>query len=360
MHEPSRSLIPQVELLRAIALAGIFIFHLSSVAPQVIHSGSAGKLLGTAARYGLLGVVVFNFITGFVLALPHLGPQQKPPLAYRQFLRRRFLRICPKYYIALSLWTLAMLFLGRENLTGGAISYVAHLTFLHSIFPSTFFAIVPAYWWLGLLAQFYLVFPLIMAAFAKIGPARACLLTCLVCWSGWSLLDHVSRPETPWAVINYMIYYNLPARLPEFTLGMWLAAAWRRNTVMKNDTCRHSRLAPPYPAFLAAALLFALSGSTVLELKELPVRHMHLLSWCLVCMVLILFAPCSGKAGSLPVVANVAAASYSIYLLHQPLLGYANRLLGEALNPMTEFVLLLLIVGPISFALAAILDKTVP
>ncbi|MGA7876337.1 MAG: acyltransferase, partial [Desulfoferrobacter sp.] len=189
-----RPRIAQIELLRAIAMGGIFAFHLWSVDPQVNHSGLAGRIMGTAASYGYLGVMIFNFITGFVLALPHLGPQHKQSLPYSHFLRRRFFRICPKYYIALSVWTLVLLFSARQNAKNLLLSYLAHLTFLHSIFPSTFFSIVPAFWWLGLLAQFYLVFPLILAGFIRIGPARACFLTCLVCWGSWIILDHFSHP----------------------------------------------------------------------------------------------------------------------------------------------------------------------
>jgi len=354
-----RPRIAQIELLRAVAMGGIFAFHLWSVDPQVNHSGLAGRIMGTAASYGYLGVMIFNFITGFVLALPHLGPQHKQSLPYRHFLRRRFFRICPKYYIALSVWTLVLLFSARQNAKNLLLSYLAHLTFLHSIFPSTLFSIVPAFWWLGLLAQFYLVFPLILAGFIRIGPARACFLTCLACWGSWIILDHFSHPGNSWALINYMIYYNLPARLPEFAMGMWLAAAWRRETDSETEGVSRSKLTPAYLAFFSLALLFALSGSTFLSLKELPLRHIHLVSWCLAGTVALLLPELSTKAGQIPVVVKIAVASYSIYLLHQPLLGYADRLVGASLHPMTEFFLLSFVIGSISFALALALDKLV-
>ena len=359
-HEGHSSrLIPQIELLRVIALAGIFSFHLWSVDPQVVHSGLVGKTMGTAASYGYLGVMIFNFITGFVLALPHLGPQHKPPLSYTNFLRRRFLRICPKYYVALSVWTLALIFSRSANTAGLLPSYLAHLTFLHSIFPTTFFAIVPAYWWLGLLAQFYLMFPLILCGFIRIGSARACLITCMVCWGFWLFLDHLSHPGNPLALINYMIYYNLPVRLPEFAVGMWLASAWQRESTTGKEGPTHSRLTPEYLIFFCLALLFALSGSTFLSLQALPLRHIHLVSWCFVFTVILVLSKWSIKAGHIQVVARIAAASYSIYLLHQPLLGYANRLVSGFLNPMPEFVLLFFLIGSISFGLAVALDKLV-
>lgn len=351
--------IPQIELLRAVALAGIFSFHLWSVDPQVVRSELVGKIMGTAASYGYLGVVIFNFITGFVLALPYLGPQHKPPLPYTHFLRRRFLRICPKYYVALSVWTLALIFSGPDKMTGLLASYLAHVTFLHSIFPRTLFSIVPAYWWLGLLAQFYLVFPLILAGFIRIGSAKACLITCMACWGFWLILDHFSHPGNPLALINYMIYYNLPVRLPEFAVGMWLASAWQRERATGKEGFSHSRLTSAYLVFFCVALLFASSGSTFLSLQALPLRHIHLVSWCLVCTVILVLPVWSIKAGQIQVVAEISAASYSIYLLHQPLLGYANRFLNGFLNPMTEFVLLFFLVGSISLGLAVTLDKLI-
>src|SRR5215813_6894905 len=65
--------LPQLEVLRVVAMTWIFLFHLWSVIPLKANSGALGLALVHVLRSGHMGVVVFNIITGFVLALPHLG-----------------------------------------------------------------------------------------------------------------------------------------------------------------------------------------------------------------------------------------------------------------------------------------------
>jgi len=305
-------------------------------------------------------VVLFNFITGFVLALPYLGPKQRDVPSFSYFLRRRFLRICPKYYFGITLWSLVLLLSGSQQNTTLLPSFLAHLTFIHSIFPTTFFSIVPAYWWLGPLAQFYLFFPILLRLFKILGAARACLLVCVGCWSFWLALALLSHPGSFWAMVNYMLYYNLPARLPEFALGMWLAESWRNES--PNETSLRgfwsAALGRPYRLFVIVAFGFAIVG-TVLQLERLPLQHICLVCWCITGFVCVLLLRPSFRLGQSFVVVKIATASYSIYLLHQPLLGYASRMLGDTLQPLTEYSLLLVVIGAASFAFAEVLDRAV-
>src|SRR5882724_3704565 len=131
-------------------MAAIYLFHLWSVVPDGVGKGWAA----VALSQGYLGVVVFNVITGLVLAWPHLGPARRPLPGWGEFLRRRFLRIVPAYYLALGLWTAIAALVARGGGGGSQApsmaSVVAHVLFVHTLSPAYFFAIVPAYWWLGL------------------------------------------------------------------------------------------------------------------------------------------------------------------------------------------------------------------
>ena len=62
------------------------------------------------------------------------------------------------------------------------------------------------------------------------------------------------------------------------------------------------------------------------------------------------------RLGSLRLVLDLAAASYGIYLLHQPLLGYANQFLANALTPAGRFVVLLLSIGLLCYTAAVVLN----
>lgn len=349
--------VPQIELLRAIAITAIFVFHLWSVVPTVTASGMVGKVLGTVSSFGYLGVIFFNFITGFVLAYPYFRSQHREVPSFSYFLRRRFLRICPKYYFALTLWSSVLLFAsGPQNSTLPA-AFVAHLTFTHTIFATTFFAIVPAYWWLGLLAQFYLFFPLVLRLFNRLGAGKASLFICVGCWGLWVAFNLLSQPDSVWAMIDYMLYYNLPVRLPEFVIGMWLAKCrWSESTdeIAPAHTLKRQLQWP-----LVAALLVAISAGAVLPIQKLSLHHIVMICWCFAVFVALLTMKSSLPLGQSFVVVKIATASYSIYLLHQPLLGYAHGALGGALPPLSEYTLLLLVIGAASFAFAEVLDRVV-
>ena len=355
-----------MELIRVLAVTGVFLFHLWSVIPLSGQDGALGWVLFYAARFGNLGVPLFNMVTGFVLALPYLGPEHRPAPAYGDFLRRRFLRICPNYYVALVLWTLVLLAYGvgaqRESL-GSA--FLAHLLFLHTLSPSLFFSIVPAYWWLGLLAQFYFFFPILLRLFQRIGSGTAALFVCAASWLLWAALVGFShaRPGSAWATLSYMWYFNLPARLPEFALGMWIAAAWNPGRSARpagvSNVFDVASLAAPFRVFVAVALAYALVSFTSHIPAATPWGHVHATAWCLLLVVGIMLSPLAARAVSLPGLLSIATASYSIYLLHQPILHYADRWLKPYLSPTMEVLVLLIVGGMLSYLSARILDRFV-
>jgi peptidoglycan/LPS O-acetylase OafA/YrhL len=359
--KPAR--VPQIQVLRVLTVAWIFLFHAWSVVPEVGDAGVLGAALSRIASAGFMGAILFNIITGYVLAWPHLGPQKRPPLSYVRFLRQRFFRICQNYYLALLLWTgIAWIFSSGGGSGPTLFSFVAHLFFVHTLSPTAFFDIVPAYWWLGPLAQFYLLFPLLLRLFERVGPGRVCLLLCAVCWGGWVPFERFteSHPGSVWALVNYMAFFNLPTRLPEFALGMWLAAAWTprlaSTSAARSQAPQPQILSPPFIAFLVGAVLFALLAEAVPSWSRGPLHHIHLVASCLVVLVGVLVWPRTARVGEVRWVAAVAVASYSIYLVHQPLLGYGHQLLQGIVTPLQKFCVLVIGCGILSYALARAMD----
>ena len=63
---------------------------------------------------------------------------------------------------------------------------------------------------------------------------------------------------------------------------------------------------------------------------------------------------------ALPIcIATAAAASYSFYLLHQPILGYGSDMLRGRLAPFTAMMLLTVVSLPLAYALARLQDRVV-
>ena len=356
MTEPRLAMarIPGIELLRALATVSIFLFHLWSVVPLSSDTWILGPVLARLPLLGTLGVIVFNCITGFVLSVPYLGqPNPRPLPGVLDFFRSRFGRICLHYYPALILWTIPWVILAAHEQGWLAIllAFVTHLVFLHTLSASTFFAIVPAFWWLGMLAQFYWVYPWLLRFFARVGPGKACVLTCVICWGGWVILARVASqfPGSILATVQYLIYFNLPVRLPEFALGMWLAAAWNRAVPLvrgrQRATAPPSSLAMVLGPLLIGLAFFLLLHRALLDKLSRPFDHIYLIFWCVCGMLVVLRWPLSTRLGSWWLTLDLAAASYSIYLLHQPLLNYTNQYLSGLFSPGVRFVVLLLGIG---------------
>jgi len=337
--------LPQIEVARVVAMAAIYLFHLWSVLPE----GAGGGWLGAASGQGYLGVVVFNVITGLVLAWPHLGPERRPIPGWRDFLRRRFLRIVPAYYLALALWAAIATVVGGQ--VTSIASVVTHLLFVHTLSPAEFFTIVPAYWWLGLLAELYLAFLLVLRFHRAIGPWRGVAVVCTASWGGWLVLDALARPGSSFALVNYMAYYNLPYRLPEFSIGIGLASSLRSGV-----EGRQPGLAPAAVAGVVGSCIALIAVAAALP-DLAPLVHVRLVASCVATFVAFLALPLVAHAGRKALVGRLAAASYGFYLVHQPILGYGADLLAPALGPRAAYWLLLIGAGVVAFQLSRVLDR---
>ena len=162
-----RSAIPQLDTVRVLAMLAIFLHHLwKTVIPTP--EGAVQKMFDPVFSSASDGVILFNFISGFLLALPYLGPEQRPAAGYLQFLRRRFLRVIPPYYLALLLFTLANILRFSYPLAPAFDMLVQHLLFINALDYSNMFTNFSHFWYLSQLAQFYLLFPLILWFFVRI------------------------------------------------------------------------------------------------------------------------------------------------------------------------------------------------
>ena len=98
-------------------------------------------------------------------------------------------------------------------------------------------------------------------------------------------------------------------------------------------------------SLLIGLTLFLLLHRALLDQLSRPFDHIYLVCWCLGGMLAILRWPLTVRLGSWRLTLDLAAASYGIYLLHQPLLGYANHYLAGLFRPGVRFVVLLLGIG---------------
>jgi peptidoglycan/LPS O-acetylase OafA/YrhL len=314
--------VTQIESIRVLAMAGIFFYHLWSVQPEGGSHNFLGPMLGDVLSQGYLGVVVFNAITGFVLTLPHAAPGAKPPLGLLDFFRRRFGRIMPQYYLSLALWSVVALVFGAMSLAALGSCVVEKLFFIQTFDPKRFFCLEPALWWMGLLAQFYLTFPLLLRLFQKVGPGRAtglCLGGCGGC--GWCCPFGPSAAAPPPCSTTCSIS-TCPTACPNSPWA-WLSPSLEGAGRKSAPKDLASGMPVSWLLGFAGLTYFALPLSVLLKnALPMPFAHILLTAACLGLAGLLFAWPAMARLGAKPAIAAAAAASYSFYLLHQPLLGY--------------------------------------
>jgi peptidoglycan/LPS O-acetylase OafA/YrhL len=168
----SKSRIPGVEGVRALAAISVVVFHCWFYGAD----GAERARLGLASRFLLphlpLGVMLFFALSGFLLYLPFVAAvvQRTEYPNIRTYLRNRLLRIVPAYWVILLatgvLLPAAMLrgpsgslLLGRLTTEPAVLARDA--TLVQNYLPSSLLTGIPPAWSLAVEAVFYLVLPLL-------------------------------------------------------------------------------------------------------------------------------------------------------------------------------------------------------
>ncbi|MBL8153914.1 MAG: acyltransferase [Anaerolineae bacterium] len=220
------------------------------------------NLLRYLGWFGDHGVQLFLIISGFGLTWGLLQKGAGPVLPLRSFYLRRFERIYPPYWLAhLIFFVLAFVLLTLEVRHTSLTFYLSLTGF--RLTPASFYTISPSWWYITLIVQLYLVYPLLWWLLNRLGVTRFLILSAVVAFGiravGLSLLND-SLYLDMWSRGAIFI-----TRLPEFVFGMSLAV-WLHDRPAYADRW----LAGPPGLGLAALLLiggiilsFDLVGMTV-------------------------------------------------------------------------------------------------
>lgn len=334
-------------------MLGIFSHHLWKTvisAPQGLLQGTLDTLFSTASD----GVIFFNIISGFLLALPHLGPEHRPFPGYRAFLQKRVLRIIPPYYLALFVFTLANILRFGTPLIPALGTLLQHLLFINSLNYSNMDLNFSHFWYFGLLAQFYLFFPFLLRLFLRIGAARAALSTIGLCWGSWMILAWyfpTTAGSYPGTAENLM-HFNLPGRLPEFAVGMWLATIWGSSVLF-----RRPALEEPFSLFTGAMAFAVIAGAPLASHSmNLPLTHIYHVALSVVLFLFLLVRPLAARAGESLFMKSIAGQSYTIYIVHYPLFSYLGVMPSKVTHTLGNFIFLMAILLPLSYLAARVLD----
>jgi peptidoglycan/LPS O-acetylase OafA/YrhL len=291
--------LPSIDILRGLAIVWVVLFHVwgdieffpgapSGYYTQLtdrMRSGDAWASLTAFTdllfRLGFQGVPLFMMISGVSLTIA--AYRAGDALHWPRFFVQRFRKLLLPYWagVALTYGVIAGIAWRQASVgdvafgdafTGGVtisrysiinvdwgVAYASFALIPRLIEDEWFFAPQLALWFVGLIAQYYLLFPLLFLVMRRIGVAAFLTVTFgLTVGANWWIVDRYGAPEFKFALVTGWA----PFRLFEFTSGMaigWLLAAPTGGRERALAVARH-------PVTIVALLALGLAAHTTGDL----------------------------------------------------------------------------------------------
>ena len=186
------SRLSSVDALRGAAALGVVLYH--TVGPNYRFGPRVLNWLAIPIlpmiRFGYVGVFLFFVISGFCIHLSRAKAQaeNKQPVSFTAFWKRRFRRLYPPYLIALILYLGITAFTTKFQLTPFYVwDVVSHLLMLHNLDSHTVYSINGVFWTLAIEEQLYLAYFLLLFLRNRWG-WQGTLVACLVARVLWFIV----------------------------------------------------------------------------------------------------------------------------------------------------------------------------
>jgi peptidoglycan/LPS O-acetylase OafA/YrhL len=365
-----------VDALRALAALAVLVGHIPFTGGPL--PASVQSVLAAGLRLGRLGVPLFLVLSGFCI---HLSVARRIAGGvgvrsdWGRFWKRRFWRLYPPYVAAivfsLAIYAIAgaAAYPSMERITSLPLDLLTHLLLIHNLFADYCFSLGDGpFWTLGLEEQLYALYALFLLLRRRWPVGRVLGLTLLVslAWQcGWHLhlgLDDDGGQSAGAATLALGRWLKWP-------IGLWFA--WALGAVAAEAHAGAIRL-PRWLAQRRTAVLFVVVGlatsRAALELLAARVENFQFLL-----RILSGFSDLSFSAAAFvllnrwvrqeaeghfrgPLVRALGALgvmSYSLYLIHMPLLRLLVSWLPEGTG-LETWLLRLVVIVPVCLGVAAL------
>lgn len=338
-----RQYITGIDGLRTLAVLGVIIYHLL---PNVLQGG-------------YLGVPLFLLISGYFVTYQfsrQLDDQQHIDIWH--FYRKRFRRLYPVLVAMLFLTTAYITLFAHELLHNIRMIVMTNLLWVYNWWEirhgqsyfDQFGGASPFthLWTLGVEAQFYLLWPLIITLLFMILRKKKMVRRVILLLAIASAVEMAILYDP--ANVN-RVYYGTDTRAFSLLLGSWLGLAWPLNRLNPHPAIKlqHGLNAVGIAmAVITVVGFFTLNGQSALT------YHGGMLFYSLVGMILIatILHPGSRMNAwfSNPVFHWVGQRSYGVYVYQYPVMVFYERLVKVGLHPILNSIIEVAIILLISEA----------
>ena len=311
---------PHVEGLRGVAALYVFVFHIWQTAIQHPATATLGSWYQATLflQYGHFSVAAFIVISGFCLGLP-VARRAGKAFDVKQFFVRRARRLMPAYVPVVLLSSVpfaatALLTHGHVNLPHIAIAIGLHLALVHNLFYATTEYLNGPLWSIALECQIYAIFALLLVPVWRRFGIGAQLAVALVV-----------------GFIPHYVLHSLDWTVP------WLTALFAMGLVAADLCSRPALPKLPWNALAAAAAVIAVFTLIPFHDGFGDGFDVWLPDLAVGAAVALFFVAAYRSERILP--ARLLAArpivflgtfSYSLYLIHAPLVDVVGALLVRA------------------------------
>ena len=265
--------------------------------------------------YGFIGVSIFFLVSGFCIHLSHEKSKRKE---FKVFFVRRFFRIYPPYFIALCFFAFVFpMTMLKLNSPINLAQFFSHVLLVHNLDPRSFYGINGAFWSIGVEVQLYAIYPLLLLMVRRIGWNKALFITAAIELS----------------LRGGMLFVNMPYWLSASPFFSWFS--WSIGAKLADDYL-HGR-----PLVLAKCPLWVWPCMAAITYTNKPIFVFTFPCVALsTATVIAYFMSRPPVTVPLPrLVCNalrqIGIISYSVYLLHGPLLASLQKTIRAAFPAFT-------------------------
>ncbi len=348
--------LPGLDGLRAIAVVAVMVYHANS----------------TWLAGGYLGVEVFFVISGYLITLLLIAEHERTgTIDLKNFWIRRFRRLLPALFVMMLLLTVWVALFKSDalgKLRGDVIAGTAYVSNWYQIWTGAGysagadFAPLRHLWSLAVEEQFYLIWPIVMLAFVRVGSrriagvARWLFLAAVAITIVVAFLNYTGPQQTPeftpdayWTIFGRQIsipdalYLSTISRAGGLLLGSAFAMIWRPAAVMRGPL-RHKNGLFDALAVVGFVVLGLLSWFVVFQPDQgvgfLFQGGLFLTGLATLAIIAAVThqRAFTGRLLSLPVLLWIGTRSYGLYLYHWPIYQIIRNIAANKLH-FHEFVL---------------------